>query len=62
MSTKNDITGDSLTSKPNSEAYRNNYDLIFSKNKKSESDLSTKIEQNKSSFNVNNSNQSPKLK
>lgn len=29
--TKNDITGDNLCSKPNSELYRNNYDAIFSK-------------------------------
>ena len=33
MATKNDITGDSLISKTNSEAYRNNYDLIFGKGK-----------------------------
>ena len=31
MATKNDITGDSLISKTNSEAYRNNYDAIFGK-------------------------------
>ena len=33
MATRNDITGDSLTSKPASEAYRNNYDAIFGKKK-----------------------------
>lgn len=36
MATKNDITGDSLISKVNSETYRNNYDLIFGKGKKNE--------------------------
>ena len=29
MATKNDITGDSLISKTNTDAYRSNYDLIF---------------------------------
>lgn len=31
MSTKNDITGDSLTSRANTQQYRDNYDLIFGK-------------------------------
>lgn len=31
MTSKNDITGDSLISKTNSKAYENNYDLIFGK-------------------------------
>lgn len=31
MATKNDITNDSLITKASSEAYRNNYDLIFKK-------------------------------
>ena len=31
MTTKNDITGDSLVSKSTSNAYRDNYDLIFAK-------------------------------
>ena len=31
MAAKNPITGDSLTSRPASEAYRNNYDAIFNK-------------------------------
>ena len=31
MATKNDVTGDSLITKASSEAYRNNYDLIFKK-------------------------------
>lgn len=31
MSTKNDITGDSLISKVNTETYRDNYDKIFNK-------------------------------
>jgi len=33
MSTKNDITGDSLVSKASNEAYRNNFDNIFGKKK-----------------------------
>ena len=33
MATKNNITGDSLITKASSEAYRNNWDAIFSKNK-----------------------------
>lgn len=31
MATKNDITNDSLITKASSDAYRNNYDLIFKK-------------------------------
>ena len=31
MTTKNDITGDSLISKKNSDAFRNNFDDIFKK-------------------------------
>lgn len=31
MTARNDITGDELKSKTNSEAYRNNYDAIFGK-------------------------------
>ena len=31
MATKNDVTGDSLITKASSDAYRNNYDLIFKK-------------------------------
>lgn len=34
MATKNDITGDSLISKTNTDAYRDNYDRIFGKKKK----------------------------
>ncbi len=33
MTTKNDITGDSIKNKPVSSAYRDNWDLIFSKKK-----------------------------
>lgn len=33
MATRNDITGDSITTKNISESYRSNYDLIFGKNK-----------------------------
>ena len=31
MTSKNDITGDTIASKPGSDAYRSNYDLIFTK-------------------------------
>lgn len=31
MTTKNDITGDLIIAKPNSDDYRNNYDAIFKK-------------------------------
>lgn len=34
MVAKNDVTGDSIRSKAPSEAYRNNYDLIFGKKEK----------------------------
>ena len=34
MAAKNDITGDSIQTRGISEAYRNNYDLIFGKKKK----------------------------
>ena len=33
MATTNDITGDKIQTKEVSEQYRNNYDLIFRKNK-----------------------------
>lgn len=33
MAAKNDITGDSIQTRGISEAYRNNYDLIFGKKK-----------------------------
>lgn len=36
MATINDITGDSIQTKIPSEAYRNNYDMIFGKKKKQE--------------------------
>lgn len=31
MTTKNDITGQLIKSKPATDAYRNNYDMIFGK-------------------------------
>jgi len=34
MTTRNSITGDKIKSKPNSDEYRSNYDLIFNKGKK----------------------------
>ena len=33
MATKNDVTGDSLISKVNTQAYEDNFDLIFRKRK-----------------------------
>lgn len=33
MATRNDITGDSITTRTISEKFRNNYDAIFGKNK-----------------------------
>lgn len=33
MATKNDITGDDIRSKSNTDAYRDNYDRIFRKKK-----------------------------
>lgn len=33
MAAINEITGDAIQTKTNSDAYRNNYDLIFGKNK-----------------------------
>lgn len=50
MATTNDITGDALISKVNSDAYRNNYDLIFSKKKTEEK----KEEDESSSSNTDN--------
>lgn len=37
MVAKNDITGDSIQTRGVSDAYRNNYDLIFGKKKKQDS-------------------------
>ena len=34
MSSKNDITGDTIATKASTETYRNNYDAIFGKKKK----------------------------
>jgi hypothetical protein len=34
MATKNDVTGDSIQTKLNSNLYRDNYDKIFGKKKK----------------------------
>jgi len=33
VTARNDITGDALRSKPNSDKYRDNYDRIFKKNR-----------------------------
>lgn len=39
MTSKNDITGDSIKTKVVSDSYRDNYDLIFGKKKKSTLDM-----------------------
>lgn len=36
MASTNDITGDAIASKPNSDAYRSNYDRIFGKGRKAD--------------------------
>ena len=36
MTAKNEVTGDKLKSKPNSDNYRDNYDKIFGNKNKSE--------------------------
>lgn len=38
MAAKNDITGDSIQTRGISEQYRNNYDLIFGKKKKTDAE------------------------
>ena len=38
MSSKNDITGDRMTSKPNNKAYEDNWERIFGKKKQEEKD------------------------
>lgn len=38
MVAKNDVTGDSIQTKGTSDAYRNNYDLIFGKKKKTDTE------------------------
>lgn len=42
MATKNDITGDSLKSKPASQKYRDNWERIFGKKKRKTSDKEKK--------------------
>ena len=42
MATTNDITGDALVSKPATERFRDNYDLIFSGTKKKKKNASEK--------------------
>lgn len=41
MVAKNDITGDSIQTRSSSQAYLDNYDLIFKKNKKVEDNTGT---------------------
>lgn len=45
MATKNDVTGDMLISRVPSEAYKNNYDLIFRKGNPKEDKHGSKTEQ-----------------
>lgn len=42
MVAKNDVTGDNIQSKVNSQAYKDNWDLIFGKNKKQPKDQEKK--------------------
>ena len=45
MATTNPITGDSIQTKVNSDAYRNNYDAIFGKSKQTvDADKQKKVE------------------
>jgi len=44
MATKNDVTGDMLISRVPSEAYKNNYDLIFRKGNPKEDKHGSKTE------------------
>ena len=50
MATKNDVTGDMLISRVPSEAYKNNYDLIFRKGnpKKDKEDENQEVKQDQS--------------
>jgi hypothetical protein len=43
MAARNDITGDSITSKTTSEKYRDNWDAIFAKKEKKEEDKDLKF-------------------
>ena len=45
MTARNDITGDELKSKINSDAYRNNYDAIFGKKTRKNISLAGQIEE-----------------
>lgn len=41
MAARNDITGDSIQTRGTSQAFRDNYDLIFGKKKKKSEELTT---------------------
>ena len=45
MASRNDITGDRIATKTASDAYRNNYDLIFGRKDKKQSDQSAECKQ-----------------
>ena len=47
MTARNDITGDELKSKTNSEAYRDNYDRIFGNKRRKDNEQSTQTETGK---------------
>jgi len=48
MTARNDITGDELKSKTNSEAYRDNYDRIFGNKRRKDTEQSSETEGGKS--------------
>lgn len=51
MTAKNDITGDSIRTKGVTEAYLNNYDLIFGKKKSKVSDTTDELNAKKDDIN-----------
>jgi hypothetical protein len=45
MVAKNDVTGDSIQTKNTSNAYRNNYDMIFRRDRRAEEDAQREDEE-----------------
>ena len=56
MSTRNDITGDSIQSKQNTEKFRNNWDLIDWSKKKQQDVMFSETKQEKSDVTENDTN------
>lgn len=56
MPAKNDITGDSITTKSTSDAYRDNWDKIFSKKKKEEKQVDQEEKEVKEFYNTISNN------